>query len=192
MSTISTRVTLLAKLHAGQPEAQREFAEIYFPVAKRYAEQFTGRDNPDADDIAQDVLFKLCLTKPISYDPTKNFRGLLMKAVKNRWSDLMKKQKREGTLPGDWIERVKLDVPDITDEEMQLDELLLALDVVIRNLSEQARTIFRRVALDGETAVAVAADLGMTAGAIRVALKRVRDKVREELVRRGIFSDEVL
>ena len=57
--------------------------------------------------------------------------------------------------------------------------LEVLLSKVSERLSEKSVTVFRRIVLDQEAAEEVAADLGMTLGAARVAQHRVTKALKE-------------
>ena len=176
----TTRATLLEKVRNCQPDAQKEFDFIYRPIIERYALQFVR--SLDADVIVTDVIARFVLA-PIQYDPEiGKFRHLLMVAVHRRWLDLLRERKRDpAQLPGNLLEGVQMVLAEITDDDCRNAKIRTAFASIRGDFEPLAGNIFERVHFDGERAVDVAADLGMTPNAVRQAAHCVMKRLRKEL-----------
>ena len=75
------------------------------------------------------------------------------------------------------------DVPFIDLDEFEYQSLLLkrALTLIRVDFSEQTWTAFTKVMVEGRSAAAAAAELGMTINAVFMARHRVMTRLRQEL-----------
>lgn len=67
------------------------------------------------------------------------------------------------------------------DEILSRSELCNAAWYAVESLPDFGRRLFERYAVDGEPAAEVAADLGMTPGAVRVSVSRTRQALQQRL-----------
>lgn len=181
----TTPVSLLERLR--QPsnhEAWSRFVHIYTPLLHYWAER-TGFATSEADDLVQEVFAHLVKEMPrFEYDPNKTFRGWLRIVAGNRWNEI--RRRRQVDAKG----MSQLDVDDAgsqdpakmfaTDEFQQL-LFQRAMEVMQTDFPGNTWLACKKVIMDGQTAAEVAAELGMTAGAVHAARFRVLARLRHEL-----------
>jgi RNA polymerase sigma-70 factor (ECF subfamily) len=118
------------------------------------------------------------------------FRGWLRRITQNKLHDHFRRAAREVGGAGGSSAReqlARLPGPEPTEPDSKTDdegERILfgrALDLIRSEFAEQTWAAFWGVVVDGRSAIDVAADFGMTPGAVRVAKCRVVRRLREEL-----------
>jgi RNA polymerase sigma-70 factor (ECF subfamily) len=188
-SSPSTRTSLLVRIRDPQDRiAWGEFVQLYAPLIHAYGRR-RGLQDADAADLAQEVL--RCLTRAapgFRYDPSKgSFRGWLLTVTRNELRKLVARQARQAAGAGDTDARQFLEQqPDEVDEkfwdhEYQWGLFNWAAEKVraeFRNATWQA---FWRTAVVGNEVDAVAADLGISPGAVYIARSRVTARIRETI-----------
>lgn len=181
-----TRLTLLARVKdSTEGDSWGDFSQIYDGWIRNWLER-QGIQPQDIDDICQEVM-------SIVLREIKNFEhngrtGALRAWLRNVTSNRLKEFRRKSN---------KFDGPDFTRLAQQLEDkrsrLTLLWDVehdrfvlnhllalVARRLSERSVAAFRKVVIREEPARDVAAELGMTLGAVRVAQHRVLQALKQE------------
>ncbi len=194
MSAIpSTRVSLLLRLRDSHDhEAWVEFVSLYESVIYRLLRRH-GLQDADAREVMQEVL--LAVSRSVDrWDPDRDrgsFRGWLRRVARNLVINWVKRGQRHVPATGDSGLQAMLDrLPDPAEpESAEFDhELRRAL---FQRAAEQVREevqpatwqAFWRMAVEGATPAETARQLGMSAGAVRVAkcrvLARLQVAVRE-------------
>jgi RNA polymerase sigma-70 factor (ECF subfamily) len=184
----STPVSLLEQLRQSPDEAAwARFVHLYSPLLFRWARQ-AGLDEGDAGDLVQDVFVILLKELPrFEHDPARSFRAWLKTVVLNRWRNQVKRQARAPAL-GDGV---LADVPAADEslfEEQEYRRQLLgqALGLLRTEFQPATWKAFQEHGLNGRAATVVAAELGMTLGAVYGAKCRVLGRLREQL--RGLLD----
>jgi RNA polymerase sigma-70 factor (ECF subfamily) len=180
----TTSVSLLEQLrHAPDEAAWTRFVHLYGPLLFRWARQ-AGLDEADAGDLVQDVFVILLKELPrFQLDPAHSFRAWLKTVVLNRWRNQVKRQARAPAHIGDGF---LADVPAadnslFEEQEYRRQLLLRALELLRDEFQPATWKAFHEHGMNGRPAAQVAAELGMTDGAVYAAKCRVLGRLREHL-----------
>jgi RNA polymerase sigma-70 factor (ECF subfamily) len=187
----TTRPSLLLRLRdPGDDRAWVEFTDLYGPLIRRVARR-GGLQDADAADLEQEV-FRAVAGAIGRYDPDRSrgsFRGWLLRIARNLLLDLLAAQRRRPAAGGG-TDAVALlaAVPDPAAEDSSVFEAEYRRRT-FEWASAQVRGEFRtttwqafwRTAVDGEEAAAVAAELGLSVGAVYIARSRVLARIRSKV-----------
>jgi RNA polymerase sigma-70 factor (ECF subfamily) len=167
----TTPVSLLQRLRQpSDADAWDRFVQLYTPLLAFWAAR-AGVPDSDAADLIQDVLVLLLQKLPqFSYDPHKSFRSWLRTVTLNKWRERC----RHVDLPV--AATLALDdvaVADPAEEfwEAEYRQHLIgqALRLMQANFTTATWQACWQTTVNGKSAPVVAAELGMTPGAVRVA-----------------------
>ncbi len=186
--TPTTRASLLLRLRDPQDhEAWVEFVSLYEPVAYRILRHH-GLQDADAREVMQD--FFLAVSRSIDRwdtDPGRgSFRGWLRRVTRNLVINWIKQRQRRGTAVGgsDLLAMLNL-LPDASgpescefDRELRRSLFQRAAELVQGEVQPQTWQAFWETGIVGTSAAKVAAKLGMSVGAVRVAKCRVLARLR--------------
>jgi len=190
----TTSVTLLERLHqpAGQgvsAGAWTHFVRLYTPLLYHWARRLASRQE-DADDLVQEVFAVLIQKLPeFTYDPDSSFRSWLRTILLNKWRD---QRRRQAALPPRAPLPSLADLPSPAEEdifaeaEYQRHLLGQALELMQADFQATTWAAFREHGLNGRSAAEVAAELGISIGAVYAAKFRVIARLRENL--RGLLN----
>lgn len=153
---------------AGDAAAYHSFLTAVTPhlraMAIRRCDQF-GAARGEAEDVTQEVLLAVHLKRG-TWDPARPIGPWLSTIVRNKMIDSLRRRGR----------RVDVPIEDVIDtlEAVEAGSVTDRLDVesVLARLKEPQRSIVRWISLEGEGVREAAAKLGMSEGAVRVALHR--------------------
>ncbi len=180
----TTSESLLQRLRQpGDHQAWGRFVKLYTPLLYYWARR-AGLQEHDAADLVQDVLVLLLKKLPhFTYEPGHRFRAWLRTVTLNSWRD---RSKRRATQPlGDAAGLDDLAVPDNLGEfeEAEYRQRLAAKALQLMKSDFQPATWQACWALvvEGRCPEEVAAELGLTVGAVHVAKFRVLNRLRQEL-----------
>ena len=181
----TTPPSLLERLRQpGDQEAWERFVELYTPLIFYWA-RGVGLQDQDAADLVQDV-FTLLVQKlaEFNYDEHKSFRGWLRTVTLNLWRN-DQRRRAEQPVDADGPIMSGLASPDEAEklwEAEYRDHLVQrALEVMQREFEPSTWQAFWECTANGRPAAEVAAQLGMSVGAVYVAKSRVLHRVRQEL-----------
>jgi RNA polymerase sigma-70 factor (ECF subfamily) len=185
----STPVSLLEQLcHSPDEAAWARFVHLYSPLLFHWARQ-AGLDEGDAGDLVQDVFVILLKELPrFEHDPARSFRAWLKTVVLNRWRNQVKRQARAPARPGEGV-LANVPAPDeslFEEQEYRRQLLGQALGLLRPEFQPATWKAFQAHGLGGRPAAVVAAELGMTVGAVYAAKCRVLGRLREQL--RGLVE----
>ncbi|WP_161604606.1 RNA polymerase sigma factor [Roseiconus nitratireducens] len=194
----TTSLSLLRQMELGEPASWNRFSQLYGPLVYSWCRQF-GLSRDDAADVSQDV-FQIVSQKLEQFAkkrPEDSFRKWLKTVCLNRCRDHIRRdQKRPIAWGGTTALHRIHSVPDDHGEEIDLpadtseqEQEALEKNYLLRRAAELVREQFEattwqafwQTAVQGRNASDVAADLGISANAVRVAKSRVRSRLREEL-----------
>ncbi|WP_026870058.1 sigma-70 family RNA polymerase sigma factor [Inquilinus limosus] len=153
---------------SGDAGAYRLFLQAVTPhlraMARRRGALF-GASGSDAEDVVQEVLLAIHL-KRASWDPARPIGPWISTIVRNKMIDALRRRGRHADVP---IE----DVIDTLEAEPAADGLERR-DVarLLSRLQDRQREIVRSISVEGGSVRETAGRLGMTEGAVRVALHR--------------------
>ncbi len=180
----TTPASLLERLRERSDRtAWDRLVELYTPLLYYWARR-VGLQQTDAADLVQEVFATLVQKLPeFAYDPTKSFRGWLRTITLNKWRE---KQRRDGTrredgdgalseLPG------TESVEDFWETEYRQNLMRRALEVMKSEFQPATWKACWALVVEGRSAAEVAAESGLSRGAVRSAKFRVLCRLREEL-----------
>jgi RNA polymerase sigma-70 factor (ECF subfamily) len=190
-SSAPTSRSLLDRVRSGEVGAWERLLALYGPLVFHWCRR---RDLQDQDiaDVFQEVF--LAVTMHIGafrkQYPTDTFRGWLRRITTNKINDHYRLRGAEpggvgGTdanlrlaqLPGP----VGAEEDGATDQAAERALFHRGLELIRSEFEERTWQAFWRTAVEGRAAADVAAELGMSPGAVRVAKSRVLHRLREEL-----------
>jgi RNA polymerase sigma-70 factor (ECF subfamily) len=181
----TTSATLLERLR--QPaahEAWDRFVDLYSPLLHTLAHRL-GLQGGDADDLVQDVLTVLVQQLPeFHYNGTKSFRSWLCKVTVNKWRE--NGRRRAGRLAGASADALSnLTTPDdieaFINAEYENCLVRRALQLMKADFNPATCKAVWEHVVRGRSAAEVAAELGLSEGAVYAARHRVIRRLREEL-----------
>lgn len=185
----TTCPTLLARLrHDPSSEAAwEEFVDQYGPHIYRWCRQW-GLQDADAEDVAQEILLKLARKlRDFAYNPESSFRGWLKTVAHHAWRDFVDGRRLAHPVANEhaWevLESVEAREDLIAKLEEAFDhELLEAAKVQVRlRVAPHTWDAFRLVAIEGQPAAAVAAQVNMQVAMVYVAKSKVQKMLQEEI-----------
>ncbi len=181
---MKTPASLLEQLR--QPEATgawERFVSLYTPLIYSWGRR-VGLQDADAADMVQDVLVTLMRALPsFSYDRHKSFRCWLRTVTLNKWRD-RRKMKALQPLPCDegLEDAVSPEDPEaFWETEYRRHLVERALRVMQADFRPATWQACWKYVVEGRPAAEVAAELGLTVGAVCAARFRVLDRLRNEL-----------
>ena len=130
-----------------------------------------GYGNEDVEDIVQETLLAVHLKRD-SWNPELPFSPWVNAIARYKIADTMRRRGRRVIVQIDDFEGV-IPAPETDDSEIADAGRLIA------RLDARAQRIVRAISLEGLSTSQVAAELGLTDGAVRVALHRALQKLAE-------------
>jgi RNA polymerase sigma-70 factor (ECF subfamily) len=185
-----TSLTLLERLRANEPEAWRTLVQLYSPLVYHWCARAEVR-GADADDVSQEV-FRAVASHLQAFRRDRagdTFRGWLRVITKNMILLHFRRRGRQpqgngGTdalLMFQQLPDANSDLPDDVEAEIEMDGLRQrALELVRTEFEERTWQMFWLTFVDERSPVDVAADLGVTSAAVRMAKSRVLRRLKEE------------
>jgi RNA polymerase sigma-70 factor (ECF subfamily) len=187
----STRKSLLVRLKdPGDAAAWDEFVSLYGPLVRTLARR-GGLQDADAHDLEQEV-YRSVAAAIDRYDPNPergSFRGWLFRIARNHMLNAFVARKRHpqgsgDTRMGELLEAHADPAPN-PDETALFDAAYRkrlfewAAQKAREHFKEATWLAFWRTAVEGREIAAVAAELGLTTGAIYVHRNRVMARIKE-------------
>lgn len=189
-STTTSR-SLLERVKKDEPEAWDQLVALYAPLVFLWCRGWGLREQ-DAADIFQEV-FQAVAVHIGSFRKARagdTFRGWLRTITRNKVHDHFRRLGREPEGVGGSEAQARLahlpapspcEDRSLSAERGEPELLSRALDLIRPEFAERTWQAFWRTAIEGCSAPEVAAELSMSAGAVRVAKSRVLQRLREEL-----------
>jgi RNA polymerase sigma-70 factor (ECF subfamily) len=182
---------LLEGVKAFDPEAWRRLAYLYGPLVYGWCRR-QGLQAPDCADVVQEV-FLTVVTRVADFQRQRTggtFRGWLWAITRHKLGDWIRRARarakplNDRALPptapeGPATEAEGPAAPGAPAEAGNLYRR--ALDLIRPEFEDQSWEAFRRVAVQGQKAADVAADLNMTRNAVYIAKSRILSRLREVL-----------
>ncbi len=181
----TTSVSLLERLQQpDEHQAWDRFVRLYTPMIYHWGRR-VGLQPADAGDLVQEVFAILLRKLPqFSYDGRKSFRGWLKTVTLNKWRDHLRRR-HETPLGSAAAELRGLAVPSEVGlfEEAEYRRHLVgrALQVMQADFQPTTWKACWEHVVSGRPAAEVAAELGITVGAVYAAKFRVLERLRQEL-----------
>jgi RNA polymerase sigma-70 factor, ECF subfamily len=185
-----TSRSLLERVKVNEPAAWDRLVTLYAPLVFHWCRRWDLQDQ-DVADICQEV-FQSVVANIASFRKERKgdtFRGWLRTIVRNKVHDHFRRLGREGRgVGGSDAQRRFAELPSAQPEQeakaADVEEQALfrrALAMIRAEFEQRTWQAFWQTTVDGRTPKDVAADLGMSPGAVRVAKSRVLHRLREEL-----------
>ncbi len=188
----STSRSLLSDARLAVPAAWERLVRLYAPLVASWCRRW-GVAEQDVGDLLQDVFWAVAchLDRFHNERPTDTFRGWLATIAHNKARDHFRRRASEPAAVGgsdaarqlqQIRERTVFNEPlEVTDDALVDDLLNKALESIRGEFHERTWRAFWGVAVEGRSAIDVAADLDMKPGTVRVAKSRVLLRLRREL-----------
>jgi RNA polymerase sigma-70 factor (ECF subfamily) len=180
---------LLARL--GDPldrAAWQQFVELYGSLVYGFARR-RGLQDADAADLTQEVFLAVARAAGRwRYDPRRgSFRGWLYAVTRKKIARLLQRRRTQPVGAGDSTACQRLDEqpspePDqdaVWEQEFQQQLFRLAAAAVQHSFAPTTWKAFWQTAVEGKSGATVAADLGLSVGAVYVARSRVLARLTE-------------
>jgi RNA polymerase sigma-70 factor (ECF subfamily) len=189
-STTTSR-SLLQRVRANEPAAWDQLVALYAPLVFQWCRGWNLPEQ-DAADIFQEV-FQAVAAHIGSFrkeQAADTFRGWLQTITRNKVHDHFRRLHREpegigGTDAQARMAQLPAPTPledsNPSEEGAEQGVVYQVLNSIRAEFAERTWQAFWRTAIEGRSAPDVAAELSMSAGAVRVAKSRVLQRLREEL-----------
>jgi len=185
-----TSLTLLQRLRDNQPDAWRTMVQLYTPLIAHWCAR-GGVRGADAEDVVQEV-FRVAATSLDKFRRERegdSFRAWLRGITRNMLLALFRRSDRQPHASGGSDAFVQLQeladaASTVSAEEDPPSELqalrLRALELVRGQVEERTWRAFWLTAMEGQSPVDVAASLGVSPTAVRMAKSRVLRRLKEQ------------
>ncbi|MBI3410785.1 MAG: sigma-70 family RNA polymerase sigma factor [Planctomycetes bacterium] len=182
-----TSVSLLDRIRDRDEEAWRRLVRLYAPFVASWCAHW-GVRGQDADDVTQEVFHSVAKSlEAFRRDrPDDTFRGWLRVITRNKLLDHFRRLENQPAAQGGseayrQLEQVAQEQwPE--DSAADLGSLYhRALDLVRSEFEERTWDAFWRTAVEGQATAVVAAEMGVSAAAIRKAKSRILHRLRQEV-----------
>jgi RNA polymerase sigma factor (sigma-70 family) len=184
-----TRASLLARLGDREDRlAWQQFVELYGSLVYGFARQ-RGLQDADAADLTQEVLLAIAQTAGRwHYDPQRgSFRGWLYGITRNKIAQFLHNRNSQPMGSGDTTANQRLaeepepDSEATWEREYQQHLFRLAAAQIQQHFQPTTWKAFWRTAVEGASGASVAAELGLSVGAVYVARSRVLARLTAEI-----------
>jgi RNA polymerase sigma-70 factor (ECF subfamily) len=184
-----TRASLLVRLRDAQDEeAWGDFVRLYAPAIYRFARR-KGLQDADAADLSQEVLRSVAGSiGRLNFDPRQGmFRGWLFTLAHRRLCDWLGGRQHREQGSGDSAtlqllqEHPERDDARHWEQDVEREIFARAAEKIRPSFSDSTWQAFWQTAVDGKSGKEVAAQLGITVGAVYLAKSRVMVRLKEEV-----------
>jgi RNA polymerase sigma-70 factor (ECF subfamily) len=189
-----TSRSLIRRVQAQDADAWESFAQLYGPIVYSWTRR-EGLNDVDSSDVTQDVFRRLLgHIDRFGYRTTEStFRGWLRTVTRNEVRMFWRRAEQHVAADGGSAARQVLEqapekraipeLPENEDDEPRAAAQLAqrAIELIKVEFERNTWQAFWRVVVDGQPATEVAAELGLSPGAVRQAKYRVLCRVRELL-----------
>ena len=186
-----TRLSLLVRLENPDDHAAwQQFVELYGRLVYGFARD---RDLQDADaaDLTQEVFLDIApKAGQWRYDPAQgSFRGWLYGVTRHKLARFFERRRAQPIGSGDTNANHRLaeepgagdDLEAVWEKEFQQQLFRVAAAKIRDSFAPNTWQAFWRTAVDGEEGAKVAAELGLSVGAVYVAKSRVLARLSEQI-----------
>ena len=186
--SLSTSSSLVERLQAQEPEAWRQWADLYGPLIYFWSRRYSLQPE-DAADVFQEVFGAVSAgIGRFQHDRARGrFRGWLWTITRNKIQDHFRSQNgREAAVGGTEALRRIAEIPeqlaeDPTDPDGRGELIALfhrAVQAARAEFEDRTWAAFWRTLADRQPTREVADELGMTVNAVRLARSRVLRRIR--------------
>jgi RNA polymerase sigma-70 factor, ECF subfamily len=182
----STSPSMLARVKASDPEAWRRLVQVYGPLVYSWCRRWQLRAE-DVADIFQEVFQAVALQIASfrSDRPGDTFRGWLWSITRHKVGDHFRRQGRQPIAAGGSdAHQQMLELPQPPEDDSQPAAGTIvsrALEQIHNEFEPRTWQMFWRATVEGHATRDIAAELGITPDAVRVAKSRILRRLREEL-----------
>jgi RNA polymerase sigma-70 factor (ECF subfamily) len=167
-----------------EPEAWERFVSLYTPLIYLWGQR-AGLQEEDAADLVQEVFVTLLEVLPtFDYDRHRSFRGWLRTIALNKWRNGRKRweERMVRSQGGNGIAAAGAnELEALWEAEYQRHLATRALSIMRADFQETTWKACWETVVAGRSVAEVAAELGLTVGAVSAARFRVLARLREEL-----------
>jgi RNA polymerase sigma-70 factor (ECF subfamily) len=183
-----TSSSLLRRATARDPDAWQRLVVLYSPLVQHWCRQ-SGLPEHDVADVSQEVFAVVAssLAKSRPDQPGTSFRAWMRGIVRHKLQHHVR-QRGEAAVGGSEalkrLEQVPAPARELELSESTTDVTALyqrALRQVQHHFEQRTWTAFWRVTIENHSTADVAAELGITANAVRLAKSHVLRRLREEM-----------
>lgn len=179
-----TPASLLERLRTDrESDAWPRFVDYFSPMVFRWA-RGTGMQEQDAADLVQDVFVLVFRKMPtFEYDPQKSFRAWLRTVTLNQWRNRAKQRRLPLTPDGDLtLAQDPIAESLLEDAEYRTQLVRQALKIMQADFDELTWQSCWQMVVFGRPAAEIAAEFGLTLGAVHARKCRVLRRLRQELL----------
>jgi RNA polymerase sigma-70 factor (ECF subfamily) len=184
----ATSTSVLRRAIARDPEAWERLVSLYSPLVTHWCRQ-AGIPDADVPDVSQEVLVAVSVSLP-KYQADRQgttFRAWVRGIARHKLQDYA--QRRIEPAAGGSQARRQLEQVPAPADDLELSESPAELDGVYRRALSQVRCEFEertweafwRVVAEERSPAEIAAEMGISAAAVRQAKSRVLRRLKEEL-----------
>jgi len=188
-----TRASLLARLRDPNDRAAwQQFVELYGSLIYAFARRH-GLQDADAADLTQEVFLAVAQAADRwQYDPQRGtFRGWLYGIARHKLAKFLQRRQSQPVGSGDSNAQQLLaeepspgsDAEQMWEQEFQQQLFRVAAAQIRESFAPTTWQAFWRTAVEGKSAADVAAEVGMSVGAVYVAKSRVLARLTEQIQR---------
>jgi RNA polymerase sigma-70 factor (ECF subfamily) len=181
---MDTPASLLERLRQpDQATAWTRFVQLYTPLLYHWARRL-GLHEPDAADLVQDVLTLLVRKLPeFTYDRNKSFRAWLRTVALNCWRNRLRRAELPRAADAPDLDALpgRDDAPLFDESEYRQWIAGRALELMQAEFQATTWKACWECVVHGRPAAEVAAELGISVGAVYMAKSRVLSRLRQEL-----------
>jgi len=191
LESFSTSTNLLHRVKANEADAWRRLVDCYGPLVWHWCRQ-AGLQSHDGADVFQQV-FESVYRRISDFSRQSgrgSFRGWLLVVTQNQIRDHFRRRRgRANPVGGTDAYQRFMDLADPDSDESRTTSGIHPVSQVLHSTLEKIRDDFEprtwqafwRSTVEGQSSTDVAAELGMTAGAVRKAKARILSRLRSEL-----------
>jgi len=161
------------------------YEKVFFDIYHKHYEELCYyayrflKDRDEAEEIVQDIIFKLWEQKEL-LDSVNSIRSYLYRSVYNRCLNFIKHQTHKDKYADKaWIELKKLEMS--SHEEYQTRELEQKIHEAINTLPDRCKEVFQLSRLDGKKNKEISEQLGISLKAVEANITRALSSLRENL-----------
>lgn len=184
----ATSPSLLERVRHQDQDAWQRLVGLYGPLVRYWCQRW-GSTEDDAQDVAQDVF--LAVSRGLAdfeRQRAGSFRGWVRAITRHKFLDHQRRHQRQpdagagGTEAQIRMQEVAEPDPDASGEAAEISGLYhRALELIRAHFEGKTWQAFWRVTVDDQSTNVVAAELGMTPVAVRIAKSRVLARLRQEV-----------
>jgi RNA polymerase sigma-70 factor (ECF subfamily) len=175
---------LLGRARQRDPEAWARLVSLYTPLVRHWCHR-GGLRAEDVEDVTRDV-FKALAAGLGNFRGEGGFRAWLRGIARHKVLDVYRGREQSPLAVGGseaqaWLQQVTEPASDPPEESDLVALYHRGLELVRGEFQPSTWQAFWRTAVQGQSPADAGAELGMSAGAVRVAKSRVLARLREEL-----------